>query len=86
MSYTAPVEKLHLSEASQDTNSATSSTSPILPIGIFDNMYSSTSGAVRAFIGVEITAGAIALTSMFSVANSFPADLVRPITAAFDAE
>ena len=49
-------------------------------------MYASTSGVFVAFIGVSITAGAIALTRTPVVASSLPSDLVRPITAALDAE
>ena len=49
-------------------------------------MYASTSGAVPSFMGVAMTAGAMALTSTPVVASSLPADLVRPMTAALDAE
>jgi hypothetical protein len=55
-------------------------------IGIRLVMYASTSGAVPSFIGVAMTAGAMALTSTPVVASSLPADLVRPMTAALDAE
>ena len=36
-------------------------------------------------IGVSIVAGATALTVTPSLASSLPSDLVRPMTAAFDA-
>ena len=86
MSYTAPVEKLHLSEASQATSSATSSGRPSRRIGMRLVMYSSTSGVLVAFMGVSMTAGAIALTRTPLVASSLPSDFVSPITAALVAE
>ena len=49
-------------------------------------MWASTSGAVSAFIGVSMTAGAIALTSTPLVASSLPSDLVMAMTAALVAE
>ncbi len=49
-------------------------------------MWASASGAVSAFIGVSITAGAMALASTPVVASSLPSDLVRAMTAALDAE
>src|SRR4051794_38019628 len=48
--------------------------------------WASASAPVSAFIGVSMTAGAIALTRTPDVASSLPSDLVRPMTAALDAE
>jgi len=84
--YNWPVEKLTRSEARKATSSATSSGRPTRFIGIRLVMYASTSGAVPSFMGVAMTAGAMALTSTPVVASSLPADLVRPMTAALDAE
>jgi len=80
------VEKLTRSEARKATSSATSSGRPTRFIGIRLVMYASTSGAVLSFIGVAMNDGAMALTSTPVVASSLPADLVKPMTAALDAE
>src|SRR3954454_993405 len=86
MSYTAPVEKLHSSEVNHAMSAATSSARPTRPMGISDVMCASTSGDVVAFMGVSITAGAIALTSTPVLASSLPRDLVNAMTAALLAE
>lgn len=80
------MEKLTRSEQRKATSSATSSGRPTRFIGIRLVMRASTSGAVASFIGVAMTAGAMALTSTPVVASSLPADLVRPMTAALEAE
>lgn len=75
-----------MAEESHATSSATSSGLPGRPIGINRVTRASTSGSVAAFIGVAMTAGAIAFTSTPEVASSLPNDLVRPMIAALEAE
>ncbi|SHN56737.1 hypothetical protein SAMN05660350_00716 [Geodermatophilus obscurus] len=80
------MEKLTRSEHRKATSSATSSGRPTRFIGMRPVMCASTSGAVAAFIGVAMTAGAITLTRTPVVASSLPADLVSAMTAALAAE
>ena len=61
---------------------AASSTSPKRPIGIFSNSALTVSGAVLAFMGVAITAGASALMVTPLRAYSLPSPLARPIRPA----
>ena len=86
MSYVAPVENEHSSLASQQTNAATSSARPILPIGIRSTMYSTCACETPSRMGVSITAGATQLTTTPVRARSLPIALVSAMTAALEAE
>ena len=70
------MEKLHSLELNHSTSAATSSALPVRAMGILPIMYSSTSGAVSLFIGVEMTAGAIELTRTPFTATSLALDFV----------
>jgi len=69
------------SEHSQPTSAATSELSPSRPIGIFDSMYSRTSGAVSLCLGATINACALELTCTPAVASSLPPDVASAWTA-----
>mmetsp|Transcript_27666 Transcript_27666/g.51412 ORF Transcript_27666/g.51412 Transcript_27666/m.51412 type:complete len:348 (+) Transcript_27666:988-2031(+) len=81
-----PVLKLASSEASQQAMAAISSIVPNRPMGIFERMKSMWSWVIWSNMAVCTAAGAMALQVTPDVANSLPSDLVRPITAALDAE
>ena len=82
-----PVVKLHAGEAAKQMTATTSSSSHVRFFGILSVMYLTCASGIAATIAVRTTAGATALHVMSPVsAYSFPMVLVRPITAAFDAE
>ena len=80
------MEKEQSSLASQVTMAAISSTLPKRFIGIFDSMNSMCCGVIWSKIAVLTAAGVMQLTRMPVRASSLPSDLVRPMTAALEAE
>src|SRR5919108_2197661 len=85
-SYTAPVVKVHSSDASQATSVATSAGVPTRPIGILATSMSTVSFVICWSSSVPITAGATACTRMPRVATSLASALVSPITPALAEE
>ena len=55
-------------------------------MGIFDSMKSMWLCGIWSKIGVLTAAGVTPLTRIPAVASSLPSDLVKPITAALEAE
>ena len=82
MSNTAAVEKEFSSEDNQQTIEESSLISKKRPLGTFESIHWTCSFDIWSKILVFAPAGVIAFTAMLYYANSFPNDLVRPITPA----